>query len=146
MSRPRATVAAVIERNGRFLMVEERADGATVFNQPAGHLEENESLVEAIRREVLEETAYGFTPTGLIGVYQWGEPGNVQYVRFAFAGDVGDHQPERLLDEGIIAAHWLTMDEIRQRHGRLRNPMVLRCLEDFVRGERFPLRCLRVVS
>ena len=117
-ARPSITVAAVIGRGGRFLLVEEEDEGRIVFNQPAGHLEQHESLVEGCRREVLEESAWHFRPSELVGIYRWSKPrraadAEVSYLRFAFCGELGEHEPERKLDAGIVRAVWLDIDEIR---------------------------------
>jgi ADP-ribose pyrophosphatase YjhB (NUDIX family) len=146
-ARPSITVAAVIERGGRFLLVEEEDDGRIVYNQPAGHLEQHESLVEGCRREVLEESAWHFRPTELIGIYRWSRPSLrseavVTYVRFAFCGELGEHEPERRLDAGIVRAVWLDADEIRGSRERHRSPLVLRCVEDYLAGRRYPLAAL----
>lgn len=141
--KPNVTVAAVIHRDGKFLLVEEETEAGLAFNQPAGHLEEGESLVEAVAREVLEETAYHFRPMHLVGVYQWRHPSKeLTYLRFAFAGDLYGWEPERPLDEGIVAARWLTPDEIRACQARHRSPLILRCCEDYLAGQRFPLDLL----
>ena len=141
--KPNVTVAAVIHRDGKFLLVEEETEAGLAFNQPAGHLEEGESLVEAVAREALEETAYHFRPTHLVGVYQWRHPTKeLTYLRFAFAGDLYGWEPERPLDEGIVAARWLTPDEIRACQARHRSPLILRCCEDYLAGQRFPLDLL----
>ncbi len=141
--KPNVTVAAVIHRDGKFLLVEEETEAGLAFNQPAGHLEEGESLVEAVAREALEETAYHFRPTHLVGVYQWRHPSKeLTYLRFAFAGDLYGWEPERPLDEGIVAARWLTPDEIRACQARHRSPLILRCCEDYLAGQRFPLDLL----
>ena len=144
MSCPiRVTVAAVIERAGRFLLVEERIDGRTVFNQPAGHLERGESLLEAVRREVLEETAHPFEPRALVGVYQYELPRKSRtYVRFCFSGEVGEPLPGRRLDDEIIATHWLTLEEIEARGELLRSPMVLQGIHDYLAGSALPLDSL----
>lgn len=129
---PRVTVAAVIKQGEQYLMVEEKESaGKIVFNQPAGHLEPNESLLEAACREVLEETGRAFQPTGLVGIYRWprGESGRT-YLRFCFTGEVGDRQPDRQLDPDIVATHWLTYGELIDAAGRLRSPLVLRCIKD----------------
>src|ERR1700675_187180 len=129
--KPNVTVAAIVEREGKFLLVEEETDDGLMLNQPAGHLEANESLVEGAARETLEETAYEFTPAYLVGVYRWRHPGpNVTYLRFAFAGRLGTHHPDRTLDTGIVRALWLTAAEIRASRSRHRSPLVVRCMED----------------
>lgn len=136
MSTPEITVAAVTEREGRFLLVEERIGGRLVLNQPAGHLERGETLLQAIVREVQEETAWRFSASGLVGVYLWRHPRTGRlFKRFAFAGSVSDHRPAQPLDEGIVATHWLTPEQIRAREAALRSPLVLRCIEDYLRGE-----------
>lgn len=136
-------MAAVIERQGRFLLVEEEADGRRVLNQPAGHLDPGESLASAVAREVLEETAHRFTPEGLIGVYRWHYPAkDVTFLRFAFCGRVDDGEPGRTLDNEIIALHWLTPQELRARSAMHRSPLVMRCVEDHLAGRRFPLEVL----
>lgn len=141
--KPNVTVAAVVERDGRFLLVEEETDAGLAFNQPAGHLEEGESLVDAVVREALEETAYHFTPTHLVGIYQWRHPAKaLTYLRFAFAGELGRHEAGRRLDEGIVAARWLTLDEVKATEARHRSPLILRCIEDFAAGRRYPLDLL----
>lgn len=138
--KPNVTVAAVLERDGRFLLVEEETDDGIRYNQPAGHLECRESLSEAAIRETLEESAYTFEPQYLVGVYNWrNEAKDVTYLRFAFGGRITGHDPSRLLDDGIVAARWLTLDEIRALAPRHRSPLILRCIEDFLAGKRFPL-------
>jgi ADP-ribose pyrophosphatase YjhB (NUDIX family) len=141
---PRVTVAAVVERAGRYLMVEELdSAGKTVFNQPAGHLEANESLVEAACREVLEETCREFRPTGLVGIYRWPQPGQTHtYLRFCFSGEVGEPEPERQLDPDILATHWLSGEELEAKLGQMRSPMVLRCIQDAERNQPTPLDLL----
>jgi 8-oxo-dGTP pyrophosphatase MutT (NUDIX family) len=141
--KPNVTVAAVIHRDGKFLLVEEETEAGLAFNQPAGHLEEGESLLHAVARETLEETAYHFRPTHLVGVYQWRHPTKeLTYLRFAFAGDLCGWEPERPLDEGIVAARWLTLDQIKASQARHRSPLILRCCEDYLAGQRFPLDLL----
>ncbi len=140
MSIPEITVAALAEAEGRFLLVEENIDGRLVLNQPAGHLERGETLLEAVVREVREESAWKFTPERLLGVYLWRHPRTQRlYKRFTFTGTVSDHQAHQKLDSGIVAARWLTPNEIRARHEKLRSPLVLRCLEDYLAGVRVPL-------
>ena len=138
------TVAAVVERAGRFLLVEERVEGRTVFNQPAGHLEPGESLLQAIQREMREETALPFEPRALVGIYQYELPEKRRtYVRFCFTGKVGQALPGAELDAEIIATHWLTLQEIQALGERLRSPMVLRCIQDHQTGRHLPLDCLQ---
>lgn len=142
--KPNVTVAALMERDGRFLLVEEETDDGIRFNQPAGHLDEGESLVEACSREALEETAHAFMPTELVGIYQWPRPqGDITYLRFAFAGKVGAHETARQLDTGILRAVWLTPEEIEACTGRHRSPLVLQCVRDWLAGRRFPLDVIR---
>ena len=138
--KPSVTVAAVIERDGRLLLVEEKIDGRLVLNQPAGHLDPGESLIEACRREVLEETAHHFEPQALIGVYRWHyAPKDVTFLRFCFTGPVVGVEAGRKLDKGIVAAPWLTLDELDARKGDHRSPLVAKCVADFLAGKRFPL-------
>ncbi len=142
-SLPHITVAAVVERNGRFLLVEENSSGRIVLNQPAGHLEQGESLVAAAVREVKEETGRDFMPEGIIGVYRWHSPLNhVTYVRVAFWGRVSEPVPGRKLDADILRTIWLTREELEARLEQLRSAMVLRCIDDFLAGRRFPLDLL----
>jgi len=137
---PDITVAAVTETEGRFLVVEERINRRLVFNQPAGHVEHGETLLEAVVREVREETAWGFEPRELLGVYIWKNPASGRsYMRFAFTGKVTDHDARQPLDRGIVSTHWLSLDDLRQREPRLRSPLVLRCIEDYLGGTRRPL-------
>ena len=138
--RPSVTVAAVIERGGRFLLVEEEVDGRRVLNQPAGHLDPDESLVAACRREVLEETAHRFAPRALIGIYRWHfAPKDVTFLRFCFCGDLEGVEEGRELDRGIVAARWLSLEELRESKAQHRSPLVERCVRDFLAGRRFPL-------
>ncbi|SDH34283.1 NUDIX hydrolase [Propionivibrio dicarboxylicus] len=138
--KPNVTVAAVIENDGKFLCVEEVTDDGVRFNQPAGHLECREALTEAVIREVLEETGYSFAPEALVGIYNWrNEARDITYLRFVFTGRATGHDAARPLDEGIIAARWLTLAELRERQAQLRSPMVLQCVEDWCAGKRAPL-------
>lgn len=142
--KPNATVAAVVERDGRFLVVEEETADGLRFNQPAGHLEEGESLVAAAVREALEETAHRFAPTFLVGVYQWQVPnGGVTYLRFAFGGTVAGGPLDRKLDDGIVRAVWMTRDELGACADRHRSPLVLQCVDDWIAGRRYPLELIR---
>ena len=142
--KPNVTVAALIERDGHFLLVEEDTADGLRLNNPAGHLDPGESPLQACVREVLEETAYDFEPTALVGVYlnrftrtRTGD--DITYLRFAFAGRVGTHHGWRTLDDGIVRAVWLTLPEIRAYAERHRSPLVLQCLEDYLAGRRAPL-------
>jgi len=137
--KPSVTVAAVIERDGRFLLVEERTRDGIRINQPAGHLEPGESLVEAAARETLEETACRFTPMHLLGTYVWRANDDVTYARFAFSGVVSAPDPGRPLDDGILRAFWATPGELRARAAEHRSPLVLKCIDDYLRGQRLPL-------
>lgn len=138
--KPNVTVAAVIERDGRFLLVEEETDEGIRYNQPAGHLECNEALLDAVRREALEETGHAFVPEALVGIYSWRRPEkDVTYLRFAYAGAVTGFDPARPLDAGILAARWMTLAEVRACADRHRSPLVLRCIEDWLAGCRYPL-------
>ena len=140
--RPSVTVAAVIERDGRFLFVEERIDGRLVLNQPAGHLDPGESLIAACRREVLEETAHPFVPRSLIGVYRWHyAQKEVTFLRFCFAGEVADPL-ERSLDKEIVRLHWLSTAELEARRADHRSPLVGKCVADYLAGRRYPLELL----
>lgn len=142
--KPSATVAALVERDGRFLVVEEETAGGLRLNQPAGHLDEGESLIAACAREALEETACHVTPQALVGVYQWSVPaGDITYLRFAFDCRLDQIESGRPLDEGIVAAHWMTLEELRATRDRHRSPLVLQCVEDWLAGRRFPLDVIR---
>ena len=141
--KPNVTVAAVVERDGRFLLVEEQTERGLLFNQPAGHLEADESIVAAVARETLEETAWEFSPQHLVGVYRWRPSGSdVTYLRFAFSGLLGTHHADRALDERIVRTVWLSPDEIRNGRDRHRSPLVVRCMEDYLAGIRAPLDLL----
>jgi 8-oxo-dGTP pyrophosphatase MutT (NUDIX family) len=141
MSRtPDITVAAVTETDGRFLVVEERINRRLVFNQPAGHVERGETLLAAVVREVREETAWGFNPQALVGVYLWRNPSSGRStMRFAFTGTVADHDAQQPLDRGIVGTHWLSRQDLVEREQRLRSPLVLKCIEDYLGGTRRPL-------
>ncbi len=141
--KPNVTVAAVIERDGRFLLVEEETPDGVRLNQPAGHLEAGESLLAACSRETLEETAWQFTPTALLGIYLWPRPpGDLTYLRFAFCGELGAHDTERRLDAGILRTVWLTAEEIAASRQRQRSPLVLQCVGDYRSGRCYPLELL----
>jgi 8-oxo-dGTP pyrophosphatase MutT (NUDIX family) len=144
---PEVTVAAIAPLDGRFLMVEERISGRLVLNQPAGHLEDGETLIEAAVRETREETAWRFHPEALVGVYLWRNPVNERsFLRFAFCGTVDDHQPTLPLDIGIVRAVWMSHEQLLAQPARLRSPLVLRCLDDFLNGKRQPLETVATVG
>ena len=142
--KPNVTVAAVIERDGRYLLVEEETSEGIRFNQPAGHLEEGESLLAACAREVLEETRFHFLPQRLVGIYQWPKPsGGITYLRFCFAGELQGEDTGRALDAGIIAPRWLSLDEVKFCVEQHRSPLILQCIEDFSAGLSYPLSLIR---
>lgn len=145
--RPSVTVAAVIERDGRFLMIEEETSEGLRINNPAGHLDPGETPAEGCAREALEETAWHFRPTHLLGVYisrfQRATTGeDITYLRFAFTGELGAEEPGRALDHGIVRTLWMTPDELRATADRHRSPLVLRCLEDYLVGVRLPMSAI----
>jgi ADP-ribose pyrophosphatase YjhB (NUDIX family) len=137
--RPAVTVAAIVERDGRYLLVEEETRGGRRLNQPAGHLESGETLAAGAGRETLEETGWRVTATDLVGVYIWSAPDNgATFVRFAYAARAETHDPDRVLDVGIVQALWLTYDELVARRAEHRSPLVLRCIDDYRAGRRWP--------
>ena len=137
---PHITVATVVEREGRFLFVYEEADGKKVYNQPAGHLDPNETLCEAALRETLEETGWTVKLTGVIGVNLYTTPSNgVTYLRTSFIAEAISLDPNRPLDNGIIEAVWLSYEELLARKDQLRSPMTLQIIEEYRSGRRFPL-------
>ncbi len=141
--RPHVTVATIIEHDGQFLFVEEQADQTVVLNQPAGHWEANETLVDAAARETLEETGYTFQPTALVGIYRWPHPRkDITYLRFAFSGAVLGHDAQHALDAGILRTVWLSPEALRAETARHRSPLVWRCVEDYLAGKRYPLAIL----
>jgi 8-oxo-dGTP pyrophosphatase MutT (NUDIX family) len=147
--QPDVTVACVVVRDGRLLLVEEQVRGRLVLNQPAGHLEPDESLVEAARRETLEESGWHVEPVAFIGAYQWKSPEEADdpgrhYLRMAFAAQPLSHEPGRALDEGIVQALWLSPAELKAEAGRHRSPLVWRVVEDFLAGSRHPLDAVRM--
>lgn len=142
--KPSVTVAAIIERDGRYLLVEEETPEGLRLNNPAGHLDPGESPEQGVAREALEETAFVFRPTSLVGIYlsrfqreRTGE--DITYLRFAYCGALGDFDPHRSLDRGIVRTLWMTPDEVRASTARHRSPLVLRCIEDHLAGRRFAL-------
>ncbi len=141
--KPNVTVAAVVERDGMFLLVEEQTSDGIRYNQPAGHLEADESLLDAVVRETLEESAWLFKPTALVGVYQYHQAHtDITYLRFAFTGELSDHQPGRALDSGILRALWMPVAEIRASRAQHRSPLLLQCIDDYLAGQRHPLQLL----
>jgi 8-oxo-dGTP pyrophosphatase MutT (NUDIX family) len=144
--QPDVTVATLVVRDGRLLCVEERANGQLVINQPAGHLEPDESLVEAAVRETREETGWNVRVTHLVGAYQWKAETGRHYLRFAFAGEPVDEIPGARLDEGIVRALWLTPGELQALVPRHRSPLVWQCAVDFLGGCRYPLDLVRQLA
>ena len=142
--KPNVTVAAVIERNGQFLLVEEDTSDGLRFNTPAGHLDPAETPLQACVREVLEETAHDFTPTDLVGVYmnrfiRTRSGADITYLRFAFTGQLGQHYAHRALDHGVLRTVWMSMEELQATADRHRSPMVLQSIRDYLAGQRFGL-------
>ncbi len=149
--QPDVTVATLVVRDGRLLCVEERANNQLVINQPAGHLEPDESLVEAAERETREETGWNVRVTHLVGAYQWKAPSNGgnkgrHYLRFAFAAEPLDEIPGATLDEGIVRALWLAPAELQSLAPRHRSPLVWQCAVDFLGGCRYPLALARQLA
>jgi len=141
--RAAVTVAAVIEADGRFLLVEEIHDGRRVLNQPAGHLDPGESLLAACVREVMEETAHRFVPEALVGVYRYlYTPQDITFLRFTFSGRSAGAEAGRSLDSEIVRTHWLTREAIAARATEHRTPLVMQCIEDHLAGRHFPLEVL----
>jgi len=141
---PHITVATIVEVDGRFLMVEESKGGRLVLNQPAGHLEPNETLRQAAIRETLEETGWDITLTGVIGVYLYTAPSNgVTYQRICFAATPVRHHPQRALDTGIVGAPWVTREELVAQPERWRSELILRCIDDYLAGPSYDLDIIR---
>ena len=141
--KPDITVAGVIEDAGRFLIVEERINNHLVFNQPAGHVESGEAILDAVVREVREETAWVFVPQAFLGVYLWSNPANGRAtLRFAFSGAVADHDAGQRLDHAIVRTHWLSRAQLIERASHLSSPLVLRCIDDYLSGRRLPLEAV----
>lgn len=142
--KPSVTVAAIIERDGRYMLIEEHTPEGLRLNNPAGHLDPGESPEQGVAREALEETAHAFKPTALVGIYMsrfqresTGE--DVTYLRFAYGGELGAEEEGRKLDTGIVRTLWMTPEEVRASAARHRSPLVLRCIEDHLAGQRFPM-------
>ncbi len=139
---PHITVAAIIEDNKKFLLVQERDDGRIVYNQPAGHLEQEETLVQASMRETLEETSWHYQPSALIGIYFYKANNGITYQRVCFTGKAIWQEVDRALDTDIVQAVWLSLEEIYARISQLRSPMVLQCINDYLTGIRYPLQLI----
>ena len=148
--KPSATVAAIIENNGKFLLVEEHTPEGLRLNNPAGHLDPGESPADGCARETLEETAYRFAPSALVGIYlsrfqrppgtaHGSEAQDITFLRFAFCGTLGTFEPGRALDAGIVRTLWLSPEEVRASAARHRSPLVVQCMEDYLNGKRYPL-------
>ena len=142
--KPDLTVAAICEQDGRFLLVEERAKSTQkiVLNQPAGHIESGESIIQAVKRETLEETQRHFTPVNVIGLYRLAADNGKTYFRYTFSGEVSKIDQNEERDPDILDTHWLTLDQIKQADN-LRSPLVLSCIEDYLSGEHYPLDLLK---
>jgi 8-oxo-dGTP pyrophosphatase MutT (NUDIX family) len=144
--KPELTVAAIATQRGRFLVVEERVARRRVFNQPAGHVEDGETLIEAVVRETLEETAWHFEPQFVVGIYLWKNPDTARsYLRVAFGGALHEHEPQRPLDTGIVCTRWFSRAQLLAHSSRLRSPLVMRCVDDWLAGARHPLSLLHQV-
>ncbi|MCG6577429.1 NUDIX hydrolase [Pseudomonas sp. AF32] len=142
--KPHITVATIVEDNGRFLMVEESKGGRAVLNQPAGHLDPNETLIEAAVRETLEETGWDVEPTSVVGIYLYTAPSNgVTYQRVCFAANALKHHPDYQLDDGILGARWLTRDELLEQRDHWRSELIIRCIDDYLAGHRHSLALIR---
>lgn len=144
---PHVTVAAVIEKQRRFLLVEEQSDGLVVFNQPAGHVEIDEDICNATIRETFEETGWYIEPLALVGIYQWKSPLNdITYFRFCLHAQAIEEETQAKLDEGIIGTVWWDTDTIKKNQKRLRSPMVQQCINDYLNGQRYPLSLVKNLS
>jgi 8-oxo-dGTP pyrophosphatase MutT (NUDIX family) len=145
--RPAVSVATIVERDGRFLLVEERTRGGLRLNQPAGHLEAGETLEAGAARETLEESAWRVDVTGLVGIYLWQPPDSRRaYLRFAFAATARVEEPARALDDGIVRALWMSAADMRACRARHRTPLVMRCVDDYLAGRRMPLDCIATLG
>jgi 8-oxo-dGTP pyrophosphatase MutT (NUDIX family) len=145
--KPHVTVAALVERDGRFLVVEEAIEGRLVYNQPAGHLEDGEELIQAVSRETLEETAWTVDPQALSGIYRWRhEVSGTTFIRFAFICQAIEEHPGRELDPDIERCLWMSREELARMPGSLRSPLVLRCIDDYLAGHSYPLSLLNDVG
>ncbi len=142
--KPHVTVAAIIERDKHFLLVEEETPRGLQLNQPAGHFEKDEDLIAAVKREVCEETAWQFEPEHIISIQLWRRnPDYPTFLRVCFTGTCHSFNPDQPLDDGIVATHWLTRDEIAKQRERLRSPLVLIGVDEYLSGQRHPLSLLK---
>jgi len=145
--RPDLAAAAIIQRDNRFLIVEERIRGALLLNQPAGHVDDGESIIDAVVRETLEETAWHFVPRALLGIYLWRNPDNGKSIlRVAISGEVTYHEAGRELDRPVVAAHWMEREDLLAQTGRLRSPLVMRCIDDYLAGHCHDLAALNYLA
>ena len=145
--KPHVTVAAIAEKDDKFLIVEEMVDGRLVYNQPAGHLDAGESLIEAVIRETYEESAWIFQPEALVGIQLWRHPIHSEsYLRFSFCGSCCDHNEDQVLDDGVEQAVWLSRDELMDNNHKLRSPMVLRTIDDYLEGRRYSMDILEHIA
>jgi 8-oxo-dGTP pyrophosphatase MutT (NUDIX family) len=145
--KPHVTVAAMVENEGRFLMVEEAVDGQLVYNQPAGHLEDGEGLLQAVIRETLEETAWSVIPEALCGIYRWRhETSGRTYLRFSFICQAEQEFGDKALDPDIVRYLWLSRGELDKMAGSMRSPLVLRCVDDYLAGNSYPLSLLNDIE
>ena len=145
--KPHVTVAAIAEKGNRFLIVEERVDGTLLFNQPAGHLDPGESLIAAVVRETLEESAWRFQPEALVNIQLWRHPRHDKsYLRFSFCGYCLEHDASQPLDTGITQSLWLSRDQLLANQHKLRSPMVLSSIDDYLAGKRYSLDILEHIA
>ncbi len=145
--KPHLTVAAIAQQDGRFLVVEEKVHGKLVINNPAGHLEEAENFVDAVRRETLEEAGWEFEPEAITGIYLWKNPSlQATFLRIAFYGHCTQHHADRRLDRGIVGPRWYTRTELSNGDLPLRSPLVTRCIDDYLSGRHFPLDLLTCIE
>ncbi len=145
--RPDLAAAAIVQRDNRFLIVEENIRGSLVFNQPAGHVDDGESIIDAVVRETLEETAWHIRPLALLGMYLWRNPQNGHSIlRVAITGEVIRHEPDRQLDVPVVAAHWMEREALLAQPAKLRSPLVMRCIDDYLAGQRHDLSALNYLT
>lgn len=141
--KPNVVVAAVVEHDGKFLLVEEHTSDGVRFNQPAGHWEANETLLDAVVRETLEETGYHFRPTALLGIYRWAHPAKaITFLRFAFRGEIIGKAENATLDDGIIGPQWMSRDALAACPEKHRSPLVMRVIDDYLSEKAFPLELI----